>query len=411
LRPPPLPAMPLHEVQNKVDPSAECITYKADFVKPDLSKELTDFLNQHDEKFAMNSETGHGVISFGEMYEYNGAKAVKPISKDFPPAIQSLVDSIKKEFPESVINQCLINKYVDETASLPEHSDDESTLVYDSDIFTVSLGETADIMFKRKDGPTEKLHAVYGNSLYVMSRKSQQVWTHRIEPCSEKRTLRYSVTFRYISKCNDNVTIICGDSNTRHLHFGSGKKTFGDRMPGKRVEAFLIEKIEPERCVGYKNVFIHCGINNIKDRNSSVSECAEKLIDKLETISVLCPTSRITVSPVLPTKLGWLNQRGVYFNEILFDYLSRLSNQRVGCLNFTMFCENGILKESMARYNKPGDPIHLGSSGIFTLSRLVSDKIFKSPTDGRLYSRVVEGQGPGGSTNLRPSSRHTNDYS
>jgi hypothetical protein len=54
---------------------------------------------------------------------------------------------------------------------------------------------------------------------------------------------------------------------------------------------------------------------------------------------------------------------------------------------------------------------YLTSSGIFTLSRLVSDKIFKSPTDGRLYSRVVEGQGPGGSTNLRPSSRHTNDYS
>ena len=153
LRAPPSSAIPLQEVQNKIDPSAECITsYKENFVKPDFSKELTEFLKQHDEKFAMNSETGHGVISFGEVYEYNGAKAVKPISKDFPAPIQSLVKIIKKEFPEAVINQCLINKYAGATSFLPEHSDDESTIVHDSDIFTLSLGATADIIFKKKDG-------------------------------------------------------------------------------------------------------------------------------------------------------------------------------------------------------------------------------------------------------------------
>ena len=179
LRAPPPPAMPLQEIQNKLDPTAKHISaYKENFVKPDLSKQLTEVLKQHDEKFAMNSETGHGVISFGEVYEYNGAKAVKPISKNFPAPIQSLVNNIKKEFPEAVINQCLINKYTGATSFLPEHSDDESTIVHDSDIFTLSLGGTADIMFKKKDNSAlEEILTVKGNSLYVMSKKSQRLWT------------------------------------------------------------------------------------------------------------------------------------------------------------------------------------------------------------------------------------------
>ena len=307
---------PLHEVQSAVDHKAKHIyLYKDDFISSEVSTELENFMSQYNSKFDENSESGHGVVSFGEVYNYNGGKALTPVSKEFPPVIASLIASIKKEDPESVINQCLINRYTDQAASLPEHSDDEASIVYGSRIYTVSVGGTCDVTFRRKTGSTEEIaQTVKGKSLYVMSKQSQKSWTHRIESCEEERELRYSITFRYITQNNDNVSIICGDSNTRNLHFGSGKRTFGDKLPGKRVENFVIDQIQPEECIGYKNVFVHCGINDIKRSGASVDACVKKLIGKLDRICDLCPSSRITVSPVLPTKMGWLNERGRHFN-------------------------------------------------------------------------------------------------
>ena len=404
LNAPPKPQVtPLHEIQSAVDDEAKHISlYKDNFISPEISSDLEEFLSQCDSKFDANSESGHGVVSFGEVYHYNGAKAEKPVSKAFPPVIASLAKLIKKEDPEAVVNQCLINRYTNQTASLPEHSDDEESIVYGSSIYTISVGGDCDVAFRRKIGsPEEIVKTVKGNSLYVMSKQSQKTWTHRIDTCEEERELRYSITFRYITQHNDNVTIICGDSNTRNLHFGSGKRTFGDKLPGKRVENFVIDQIQPEKCIGYKNVFIHCGINDIKRRGASVDACAKRLMDKIDRISELCPSSRITVSPILPTKMGWLNERGQHFNTLLFKHLYFV-NPRVASLSFSVFCENNMLSEAMGRWNQPDDYIHLGSTGIFTLSRLIVDRVFKSPVDGRKFSQVASIPLP----NTRPSLSH-----
>ena len=404
LNAPPKPQItPLHEIQSLVDHEAKHVSlYKDNFISPEVSTELENFLSKHSSKFDENSESGHGVISFGEVYNYNGGKALKPVSKVFPPVIAALIASIKKQDPESVINQCLVNRYTDQAASLPEHSDDEKSIVYGSNIYTVSVGGTCDVAFRRKSGPPEEIvQTVKGNSLYVMSKQSQNTWTHRIESCEEERELRYSLTFRYITQHNDNVTIICGDSNTRNLHFGSGKRTFGDKLPGKRVENFVIDQIQPEKCIGYQNVFVHCGVNDIKRSGASVDACVKKLMDKIDRICELCPSSRITVSPILPTKMEWLNVRGRQFNKLLFEHLYFV-NPRVASLNFSGFCDNFRLREDMGRWNQPDDYIHLGSTGIFTLSRLIIDRVFKSSVDGRKFSQVANAPVP----KSRPSLSH-----
>ena len=53
------------------------------------------------------------------------------------------------------------------------------------------------------------------------------------------------MAFRYVSRHSSNAPIIIGDSSTRYLKFGGRKKTFGDKIPGKRVQSFLIEQIDP----------------------------------------------------------------------------------------------------------------------------------------------------------------------
>ena len=51
-----------------------------------------------------------------------------------------------------------------------------------------------------------------------------------------------------------------------HDGFGLGRGyggTFGHNIPGRRIQAMHIEDINPADCCGYKNIFLHCGINNI----------------------------------------------------------------------------------------------------------------------------------------------------
>ena len=70
-------------------------SYLDDFIDEQLSDQLLNLMNSHDEEFRKNSERGHGVISFGEPYDYKGAKASKPLSKTFPEELTKLVDLIK----------------------------------------------------------------------------------------------------------------------------------------------------------------------------------------------------------------------------------------------------------------------------------------------------------------------------
>jgi hypothetical protein len=236
-----------------------------------------------------------------------------------------------------------------------------------------------------------------------MSKSSQSQWSHRIDSCSNDRGLRYSITFRYVSTNSENATIIQGDSNTRFLKFGSGKGTFGDKLPGRRVLKYTIDQIDPKECAGYKNVVIHCGINDIKRPQADVRDCASRLVGKLDKISRVCSSStKIIVSPILPTKLEHLNQKAKLFNQLIFDYVTRV-NPRISCLDFNNFLdqETDLLAKQFGSFKKTSDPIHLGSSGIFTLSRLIIEKIRGNIVDGRLWRDVVSSNLPNSRDNFR----------
>ena len=167
--------------------------------------------------------------------------------------------------------------------------------------------------------------------------------------------------------------------------------TFGHKLPGKRLECFTIDQLDPALCVGYKNVVVHCGVNNIKRGGGDVKHWANELTKKLKNICEICPYSKVIVSPILPTRSSWLNNRAMEFNSLLFRYCN--ANTRVSALDFDSFVdEEGLLNKQFCRFKRPDDPIHLGSSGIFKLSRAIAHKILGSPVDGRLFSDVTKAQ-------------------
>ncbi len=154
------------------------------------------------------------------------------------------------------------------------------------------------------------------------------------------------------------------------------------------MECLTVEQIDPNKCAGYRNIFVHCGVNDIRQHSSNVEHSFTKLVSKLNDICTVCPYAKITVSPILPTKLPWLNQRARAFNHLLFQYC--YSNNRIGSLDFDCFLdENGILAEKHGRFHDKSDAVHLGASGIFTLSRLIANKVLHNTVDGRSYNAVA----------------------
>ncbi len=384
---------------NEVLPNpTKCIdTYVPDFIPNELSETLTSFLDQCEE-LNTNKERGHTVVLYGYPYHYTNAKH-SGTATDIPEPIQKLIAIIKEKYPDQEApNSCLVNKYSGPTALLPRHSDNERTLDPESHVFTASLGKPVTVRFTELVGNSPTVEKVIEpNSLYTMSRKSQNYWSHEIpENSLSQGEVRYSVTLRHVSEKFVRSTIVIGDSNTRHLRFGEGKGTFGHLIPGQRKQATHISDIEPSDCCGYTNIFIHCGINDVKhyrvNSPDKVAQCFEKLKSKIDEISILCPKSRLFISPILPTKNSVWNARAADFNRLLFKY--KATSGKFSNLSFGGFVDNstGLLREDMGRYNSPGDVLHLGSHGIRTLVALIREQVYSSKiSSSRLFSSVVEG--------------------
>ena len=371
------------------------------FISEELSQNLTGFLDNCD-KFAVNSESGHSVAMFGNPYHYNGSRHSNEFT-EIPSPITEVIDAIREKYSDVELNSCLVNKYCGPSSYLPRHADNEPSIAPDSVICTVSLGQSCTIKFSEIHGQDTRQHVAEPSSLYIMSRGSQGYWQHEIEadPSWPENAVRYSLTFRHVDKKFLKSAIIIGDSNSRNLKFGSGKGTFGHNMPGKREEAVFIKDIKPAECCGYKNIFLHCGINDLKhhriNNEHKIQNKFDELKSKIDEIVVLCPSSKLFVSPILPTKSKDWNRRAICFNRNLFEYCNN-SNGKFVALNFSEFSdEYGNLRNDMGKFWNPSDPLHLGSKGISTLVKIVRHCVYSSGTTTLSYSAALSGHGVSGS--------------
>ena len=393
-----------------INPTSHIKEYRENFLSADETTELKTML----EALPFSTVSGRSVASFGEEYHYNGAP--KSNSSDIPNPIKSIIKKIHDDplYSDEKINQVVINKY-NRNAHLPEHSDNESTVRPHSNIFTVTIGHALPIVFRNKVTQEDSTLEPAEGSLYAMSMESQHHWSHRIDMADLIDASRYSITFRSVGKNYKNSTIIIGDSNTKHLKFSTGQHremgTFGYNMPGERVETFHISQIDERKCLGYRNIVIHCGINDIRDNSpgrqmsdpqpTEVKEHFNNLIQKIENIKNMCPNSSIVVNPLLPTKSQNLNQRVLKFNSLLFEFLANdIRGEGVRSTNFREFVdhEHGVLKEEYGvwdtksnNYSKR-DILHMGKLGIRLLARIIRDSVYTKLVTSRSYSSTLTHQ-------------------
>ena len=174
-------------------------------------------------------------------------------------------------------------------------------------------------------------------------------------------------------------------------------------LPGNRIETYHISNIDPFKCLGYQNIIIHVGVNDIRDKSpgrqvddpapSDIVSHFEKLKEKIELINILCPKSSVFVLPVLPCKVKILNMRASRFNQKLVDY-SNFINPKIRVLDVSKFVKDSSLNPIYGCYNNPNDKLHLGSNGIKKLVEIFKENIscFRY-RDRRAFSSVLSGRG------------------
>ena len=346
-------------------------------------------------------EKGHGVIKFGETYNYDGSLNV---TIPAPPLIEQLLGRLNDEFcgeGKPQLNQCLINRYEGPKSYIKQHSDNEKSIARDSNIFTISIGQSRTVDFTNCiTGETSSLRVDSG-SMYSMTRISQEFYEHRIDPEEEATDVRYSLTFRSVSWRNHNSTVLIGDSNTTQIKFGDTEGTLGKSMPGEHVIGYTIDQINPFDCAAYNNIILHCGVNNIKSKHinshQDIKDIYCQLRSKVEDIRRLNKRAKIFISPVLPTRLMGLNNKILAYNKLIFEDLVKSSLRIDYVTGYDNFLgDDGCLGVQNARYN---DYLHLNSSGVrFLASCMKTCILHKISTNyngkqrsGDLYSSRVKG--------------------
>ena len=392
----------------RITPEPPYQHYSEDCLEEQLLEETMSFLKEQVEQKRFTLENGHSVLSFGEPYTYVGAKGDSHPT-NIPPLFEEIIQSLVTKLNLKCTPNCvLINHYTSTSISpelnsddvnsyLPFHSDDEAVIQPDSPIITISLGESRTLTFQaiHNDMEEQKSLTPSHNSVYTMTRSSQGWYKHGIKP-EQSSADRFSLTFRCVSQKYKRSVIIQGDSNTKNIKFGTGIGTIGETYPGTRRKAAKVCDISPESCIGYSNVVLVCGTNDLRVGYVKDDSDIRRLVDlyksKLQEIKQLSPSCKIFVVPVLPTRNARMNRNIVCFNSMLSDMLNQMCFKDVFFPGVYSFLDSkGLLSSRLTRNN---DDIHLGDKGLAQFVRLIKLWIFECEARERRF-RANSSQVPG----------------
>ena len=324
--------------------------------------------------------------------------------KEMPPVIKKVMDKLNNTYASShedsklhyELNSCLVNRYDDHDATLPEHADNEGDINAISSIFTVSLGTQRCIQFRelQSDNLTDVL--CKGRSMYYMTRHSQDFYKHSLKK-HEGSPLgtRYSLTFRSIHWSNFNSTALIGDSNFGPINFGNGKGKLGQSTPGLRMWAPTIDTVRPLSCTSFKNIVLMVGTNDLKTpgvTDEQIKELYKDYKTKISLIRKYNSKCRIFVCPVLPTKSHNINRRINIFNSYIYNDLCQCNLNVIKVEGFMKFLDkrSNLLNNDLAK-PEVSDELHLNRKGTSVLVMLLKECIFTNRNRSRLVGSKLYG--------------------
>jgi alkylated DNA repair dioxygenase AlkB len=250
---------------------------------------------------------------------------------------------------------CLVTLYKDGRSTIPPHSDNESQIVADSTIYTISVGATRSLVLQNQVGViSETRVALPHGSMYTMSRESQSSWKHSIAPDESVTTPRISFTFRRLIPLSELPSRPRAPPITHPDHYSSPNSP--PRGTHERVllltdsilastPTHIFDKVESHRCIkkvnkrlvdifGFEHEFrftstviISCGVNDLACYGLRAHVLADMVTGKLADTCRRHPGTTFIYNSVLHTRYHrWLNNEIDAFNRIMFELSFHVPN-------------------------------------------------------------------------------------
>ena len=142
---------------------------------------------------------------------------------------------------------------------------------------------------------------------------------------------------------NSNTVLVVGDSNTRHIKLNNVAFT--------RLPTFMIDAFDPQKCKAYAKVRLHVGVNSLKRCRCprEVYQCFQLLMSKSEQIHKIS-TTKLMVSPILPTGVPMLNAKSLYFDHLLTtapNWWTQLDFTYLRIVTYSWLLDLGVIETSM----------------------------------------------------------------
>jgi len=300
------------------------------------------------------SSHGRKVVYFGKRGYNYGNTHHEP--KDYPDCaiMTSVTDILKSKIPDFNTDDysCLLTYYPDGRATIPAHSDNETNIKSDSQIYTISVGATRELEFVDRVGPlSEHRVKLEHGSILVMSAQSQSDWSHELLFDPAVHEPRISFTFRHIvdppvkspappmqhepppqTAANKHRILFVTDSilsSTPEHIFG---RINGHRCIRKK-NYYLTDLTNFEHEFEYsKYIILAMGLNDLsthKDsRNPQMSgqALAQWASRKFKYYCSRYSDSTFVVSSILHTRRGWLNSEVNIFNRMMYQLACIIPN-------------------------------------------------------------------------------------
>ena len=304
--------------------------------------QVSDFTHDIEFKKIGNRKVAH----FGtQEYRYGG---ITHPPRDYPTcvALDSVCSRLQASIPDFNRSEwgCLITHYDSGKSYIPPHSDDEDSILPDSNIITVSVGATRTLIFQNIIGPIleqQKFDLQHG-SVYKMSQGSQKFWEHSIPPSpSPECGPRISLTFRKLRTPNrPKVPPIAQPqkdvpvepprpkrllmlSDSIHLNFPT-------HLFDKKSVVCIKKKL-PNFCLSdihlYEDefkytdyVFISCGVNDLSRYGWNAPKLIKYFKDLMNIYSTRYPRTRFIFNSLLSTDFEWLNVEISHVNREIFMF-------------------------------------------------------------------------------------------
>ena len=259
------------------------------------------------------------------------------------PALINIFNSLKSAINDDDFTRdnysCLVTLYKDGTSDLPFHCDNEHSIVTDSSIYTVSLGDTRTLQFRNITGTQSHEYELKHGTAHIMTQKSQYTWEHSISPSYQTKGPRVSLTFRRHNNPTLNRVPPINEPQcprktkilfiTDSIHSSFPVSLFPKEFVCIKKVVYRLTEIEKFmsefRYVDY--VFISCGINDISRYGFSARSLINNMSHKLHNFATQFPYTTFIFNSVLRTDIRWLNREVDEFNRGIFKLSRSMLNK------------------------------------------------------------------------------------